>query len=216
MLCTVTLLSIGCGSRNEMKPDDLERTFNALRASNLLVHLNDGEIDAIYREATQKGYSSSLLIYSLPDVVYGFDSEYWWDPTVADSYVRLVEDLSNISRGQFQPAKIAVATPPEDSLWEDGDELALSFTLKDKQFRHQLEFQGDWVDLSFITKINQALSDTGSDGQYYWLFTDDQMVVVIFLTQEQHPVIKEILGSELRDYQDMFDDDLLQELFSQR
>ena len=86
--------------------------------------------------------------FSLPNAVYGFDSEHWWNPTVADSYVKLVGELSIISHGQFQPTDIIITSPPENSL-VDGDKLILSFNLKDKANRY-LAFSAQELKTLFV------------------------------------------------------------------
>jgi hypothetical protein len=134
--------------------------------------------------------------------MHGIDSEYWWDASISPSYESLISDLSSISVGQFSSENLEVTMETEDDP-QIGDNISFSFNLNKQRFTYQIKYQGDWVDLSFISKINQALKDTQSLAQYYWIDTGEQFVVVIFLDDKKFSFIPEILGGSLKEFDEI-------------
>jgi hypothetical protein len=182
---------------------ELSSTIEIMTEINLLAHLDDDQISAVLEEANTKTFSKGALIYAIPDLTYGFDSEYWWDPSISASYESLISGLSSISRGYFSPDRLEITMDTEDSP-EVGDKITFSFNLNQQRFSYQLNFQGDWVDSTFISKINQALTDTQSPVQYYWIDTGDQFVVVVVLNDEQFSFVSDVLGGSLKKFDEIF------------
>jgi hypothetical protein len=181
----------------------LADTLRRLRAVGLLSHLDEEQVQRCYQELVERQAAPAQLLYSLPDVVYGFDSEYWWNPTVTASYIELVSAITTVSRGNCTPQRVTV-TPKADESLKDGDYLTLSFEFAGQRYTQQLEFWGDAVDLHIVDALNRALSDTDETGRYYWINTHDQMVVLIFLTVAQLPIVQELLGADLRPWGDIY------------
>ncbi|MCB0077410.1 MAG: hypothetical protein KDD73_08275 [Anaerolineales bacterium] len=184
------------GDRHNGK-QEIERAIKRLNEVGLLSHLTEGEVVERCQTIQEENLSVDRLVYQLPQLTYWFDTEYLWDPTVSASYEALVSDLANISRGMFAPQQVVVTPEADEGLEYDG-ELLLTFKLFDHTYQQPLKFLGDWVDLRFIGCINRALAATGVDGRYYWIDTNDQCVVLIFLTPPQLVVAKELIGEPLK------------------
>lgn len=187
-----------------MSISKITRLAEACRAAGLLERLSAAEIDEAIAEAEKKDAGPRGFILSLPGLTHWFDTEYWWDPTVEASYEKLVRELHAIARSTFQLDNVSVTAEREDLDW--GDKLLLRFELNGQEFRQQLTFQGEWLDLHFVTGLNDALASTGVDGRYYFIDTQDQTVLAIFLMEAQRDLVRGELGSNLRGFDDKFDE----------
>jgi len=182
---------------------EYNKFVDTLKKSQLVDHLTENEIADAINEMSQRKIPPNYMLHFLPNLVYKFDSEYWWDPTVKESYSKLIMDLCNISQKRFKPIDLEIKIQNEDSI-VDGDKFSFSFKLGQQYFCHELAFWGDAVDLSFISMINQSLKKSKIDGQFYWLNTNDQNVAVIYLSKRQYNKLKRLFKPDLRKFNDIF------------
>lgn len=188
------------------------KMIDVLRGVQLVDHLTEEQIGDLLDEMNERNLPPTSMLHFIPGLVYKFDCEYWWDPTVEASYMNLITDLVNLSQERFRPVDLDVKAPDGDDL-DYGDKLLFSFKLEKRKFKHILVFKGDVVDLSFITVINRALNKVKIDGQFYWLVTYDQIVAVIYLTKHQFNILYDLFKPDLREYKDMFDKKVMQDLW---
>ncbi len=185
-----------------MPADPYTDFLQLLRDLNLIGALPVAEVESALDNA-QEYDDPLLLLYSLPRVHYGFDSEYFWNPTVGDSYKRMVREISAISRGMFLPTNLATDPAPQVEHAEMKS-LTLSFDFAGRTYSRELIMEGDSVDMRFVDTINAALTDAGSEGRCYWMDSRDQMVIIFFLTRAQYAALKEYGISDLRQWQDIY------------
>lgn len=195
-----------------MVEKSLDEFIDLLRSINLLSHFSDDQINSSLAAARANNNSKQAFLFNLPNLVYWIDSEYWWNPTVEASYEKVVQDLSSISRNGFLPTEVSVEPPHANEL-RDGERLAVSFSLNNESMDHKLNYFGDAFDFSLIEFVNTALLLSESEGQFYWYNTHDQSAILIFLTEAQFSVLKEIFSPDLRHISDMKDPNLMQELW---
>lgn len=175
-----------------MSNDSYAQFLATLREIGLVSHLNEREINTALKEARERGKPTSLF-YSLPKSVYGFDAEMIYPGGAGESYTGLVRELSEISRGTFLPTNVYTTPSPEAETtldWGDDWQLTLIFEFEGRVYSHDLERMDDWADPSFISTINRALADASKAERYYWINTEDQTMVVTFLTERQFQALR--------------------------
>jgi hypothetical protein len=96
-------------------------------------------------------------------------------------YVEFIEELKNISCGNFNPQEIS-------EVW-DSDEGPVSVTFKINNVTYEVNpvVDDDWLDPSIIKGINKSIANTGhkfyavyDQGQGYWFYclTEDEMKIL--------------------------------------
>ena len=120
------------------------------------------------------GGSVQLVEYD-PYRVWRFDTES--SGPGEDAYVDAIHALGRISRGAFVPKEVREE-------WESAEgPVNVNFVADGKRHSWRLEPHGDWMDTSFLQRINALLTRTPY--QVCTLETTGQDVVAIFLTPEE-------------------------------
>jgi hypothetical protein len=168
----------------------IKETINELRGIGLFNHLDEKQIVVIQEQIRPEYIASPISILGeFPDTACWFDTEYIYH--VIEAYTELVEKVSQISHGIFIPENISVIVGPEMLGYEKKEFINLSFGYRGRDYSCDLKDMDDWVDLSFIVLMNQALSEAGQAGRFYGIDTGDQTALVIFLTEQQRETIQQ-------------------------
>jgi hypothetical protein len=119
-----------------------------------------------------------------------------------NAYLEETEWIGAISRGAFKPSRVwtnyaeVYRADLENSL---GDIfVTYGFELNGKTYETRLNYLGGWLDESFVSLINKALSDQGVEVQFYAFDNNSQILTLIFLRPEQYTQIKERRLLDLR------------------
>jgi hypothetical protein len=112
-----------------------------------------------------------------------------------NAYLEETEWIGAISRGAFKPSRVwtnyaeVYRAQLEDPL--DDVFVIYGFELNGKTYETGLDYLGGWLDESFVSLINKALSDQGVEGQFYAFDNNSQILTLIFLSPEQYAQIKQ-------------------------
>ncbi|CAN5817090.1 hypothetical protein BH10BAC2_BH10BAC2_26710 [soil metagenome] len=148
----------------------------------LFKHLTKEEKDNCQQELLTKeiNYYTDIL-KGFDKVVFDIDAEYGVDDA---QYKRITENLSEYSRGYFNPVYIIDGYKFENKKFEYG------FTLNGKQYKTILTQEDDWLDMNFWELIQTALKDQDKGGNFYYVHPSDG-ITAIYLTNEQYTLLKE-------------------------
>lgn len=92
-----------------------------------------------------------------------------------DIYILLLEELSNISNGIFQPTNMT-------ETWEDPEgPIEISYVINSKKYNLSPKYNYDYIDLYFIKELNNSIE--GYSFEIYEQF--DQSVFIFFLSKEE-------------------------------
>lgn len=176
-------------SRNaQVTSISLEELLGRFYDLGLLSHLTTSQIINAKTKIQENNQEADMLLYGLPDLVYGFDTEDVWDPS---NYKEVINQLRMISRGAFCPDEVTVIDS-DNGDGTTGDEFQLTFKFRGKKFQFRIKYNDDWFDEHLVLKINDTLKKIGVDGLYYSVDTNDQFCVLVFLTHEQFKHLKAI------------------------
>jgi len=172
-----------------MNLNDVYLAFNDL---GLLSHLSDQEKSTLQDIAREDNISVDSFFYEIPRIATFFDSEDFWS---ADLYEELVNDLVDISRNILQIKNLNVRNDKNDN-----KKLLLGFEIENQTFTKFLIIDGDWIDQTIFPFINDSLRHTKIEERFYQVFTDDQVIITVFLNQEQFSFLSELFEEELIEF----------------
>lgn len=104
-----------------------------------------------------------------------FDCESFDD---SDNYLFLFENLSDITKGKFQPQKIKI-----NEGWTENKEyyiVEINFEWKTKNRTIKVLCE-EWFDFDLITDLNKILREEGIKEQFYPIKTEDQSLIITFI-----------------------------------
>jgi len=144
----------------------------------LLDHLSEDEISEGKKQiARQYITHSHQLLSAFKDVVLLFD----WESAEGNTpYLYLLDSLSDISHGAFNPTDI------EDAFDWESQTAGIAFTLNGNRYSTELEFNSDWLDPEFFKFVESVAATEALTGQFYPLSEDEYGVEgYIFLNDMQ-------------------------------
>lgn len=171
---------------------NLSDVYSAFNNLGLLAHLNEQEKSKLQAIAKEDNITANSFFYDIPRIATLFDSEDFW---ATDLYEELVNDLIGISRNILQIKNLSVQNVENDS-----EKLLLSFEIDNQMFTKMLIVDGDWIDHTIFTFVNNSLSKTKITERFYQVFTNDQVIITIFLTQQQFSFLSDIFEEELIEF----------------
>jgi hypothetical protein len=176
------LLPICCREFDLLTTDYIKALLEGYEETGLLDGMSESEIESAKTEILSgMHYHPNGLIYSFESLTYSFDTE---TANFDNPYEEVTVGLAGISRGQFHPQSIM------DNY--EYDKLSVfSFELNGTKYETTLQNNGDWLDLSVVGLINQALEEQQIDGQFYALDDEGQFVTLIFLPENRFEAVME-------------------------
>lgn len=117
----------------------------------------------------------------LSDDIYYFDTEC---VEGNDIYADVFGRLAVIAKGGFEISSVS------SKVSHRHESASVLFTLDEKEYAWQLNYDDDWFDLEVIGKINSLLKSKGSS-KFFYVSRPDQSVKVVFDTDE---IIKKLNG----------------------
>lgn len=164
---------------------ELDERMLELKKIGLLDHFKkEEELDLAKLQTYKYIQTANLgLLFSIPDITAGFDTE---TSNYENPYEEITLELAKISRGNFIPTNI------EDD-YELDKTSSFSFYLNNKKYEMQLNNISDWLDTSFVSLINDALTDQNVEGQFYFIQEEalGQWAELIFLNKKQYNYLTE-------------------------
>lgn len=151
----------------------------ALREIGLFDHLSHEQIDAATQRVLRETDTGPPyeIFEAFPNTAQWFDTEIF---EAAGVYIDLIEEAAGISHGACSPQDVtATRNPPLDEY------VHLSFKVSGKTYTRDLSVNRDWIDMNYLTLMNEALEDTSESGRYYVIDRPVQDVIVLFLTPNQ-------------------------------
>lgn len=136
-------------------------------------------------QASRFDYASAITILNATTMeILSFDAEMIYDPL--EDYHQLINFFILWSKAQFEPTQWQVFyTSDESYIWD----VKVMFSFNAKVYETRIDYQGDWVNMSFVKLINQALSEADIDAQFYHIVSGDQVAIVACLNQRQIRVL---------------------------
>lgn len=163
---------------NAFTSDRIEKTVTLLSDIGLLDHLSEDETSKGKRQVAHQYITHPYqLLSAFNDVVLLFD----WESAEGETpYRYLLESLSDISRGGFNPIDI------DDNFDWDDQTAGLAFTLNGTRHSTDLEFHSDWLDPKFFEFVESVVAKEKLTGKFYPLSEDGYGTEgYIFLSDEQ-------------------------------
>lgn len=179
---------------NVWTENQVETTIQNLIELGLIPNLSHEEFKALRDEALQDRVNDAVsFLYKIPNLTYTFDTEYIDSPSkTEESYIEIINRFSQLSGNVFRPTDLRVVmTPPPSDHPDYNRKIELFFEFNGIKYSKELSDFQDWVDLSFIELINQALSDGDIDYSFYDIDTGDQGAMIIFLHHEMARKVKD-------------------------
>lgn len=124
----------------------------------------------------------------LTDRVWDFDVE-----AVEDNgaYIEIMKNLERISRGEIKFENLKDSVDIEKGIaW-------VSFSLRGKSYRWNLEVDDDWADPSLFTKIVELTKSLETKGRYTYFNTGGQNAVIGFETPESREAFVKATGLKI-------------------
>lgn len=179
---------------NVWTENQVKATIQNLIELGLIPNLSDEEFEALKENALQNRFNDAVsFLYEIPNLTYTFDTEYIDDSSKTEkSYIEIITGISQLSGDVFRPTNLRVVITPPPSEHPDYDrKIKLFFEFNGLKYSKELSDFQDWVDLSFITFINQLLSENGIDHSFYNVDTGDQCAMIVFLHNEKARKVKD-------------------------
>lgn len=104
-----------------------------------------------------------------------FDCESFDD---SDSYLFLFENLSDITKGKFQPINIKINEGWTENKEHYIAEIKFEWKTKNKTIKVLCE---EWFDFDLVTDLNKIIKEEGINEQFYPIKTGDQTLIIIFI-----------------------------------
>lgn len=121
------------------------------------------------------------ILSAFPNMVYSFDTELG---NLEDPYAELVKEFSKISHNEFNPTAISNQFQGRKS------KTTLKFKLDKKFYSKTFKIHSDWIDANFFDFIQSVVKENKLKGQFYKLYTGDQLAKVVYLTKLQYDYIR--------------------------
>lgn len=106
-----------------------------------------------------------------------------------DCYADILRVLSRISKGGFEISNVTSQVNHEE------EKVSLSFDYNGKTFEWKPVYEYDWFDCNVFTDINKLLEENGSE-KYFYGYSPDQTVHVVFVTEKVGEELKDRTGNE--------------------
>lgn len=122
----------------------------------------------------------------------GEEDYYWFDGECVeddDSYKTVLNELCRIAKGGFAISNVVSKVNHEE------EKVSLSFDFKGKRVVWTPAYENDWFDCDILSDMNQLLEDEKSE-KYFYGYSPDQTVHVIFQTDEVVKELRRRAGSE--------------------
>lgn len=116
------------------------------------------------------------------------DRIYWGDTEMIegnDEYTELLNDLSRISGGRFNPTGI------REEYSENRKHIQLSFNANGKLYEKRLKVDSDWIDHSVFELISEALEGTGYEFEMQDADYGQDFALVYLSREEKDTLIRE-------------------------
>lgn len=165
--------------KNSLSDDRIEFAIKEFSTCGLLLHLSPQEIKmATENVSAGENFNFNDVLQCFPHTICLFEAEL---TNLEDPYRALLTELSQISHGAFNPARISDRfAHPVNGLAE------VSFSIEGNTYSKHLTTIDDWIDPAFFELINEAVTENNVGGQFYELYSDDDESKFIFLTPEQY------------------------------
>jgi hypothetical protein len=139
------------------------------------------------------------VYYALATVV--FDSECIQDQGPSEGegehcYYDVITLLAQHSHGAFKPTNI------HDRLELDQGKASIAFDHGNHHYERTLAQPSDWIDVSVVDVVNQALADIQARGRFIALPACDQLIYLVFSSE---PIYQCIITAGLIPEGDVFD-----------
>ncbi|MGD1864658.1 MAG: hypothetical protein ACFB0D_08885 [Phormidesmis sp.] len=168
---------------NTFTSDRIAEIVTLFKNIELFTHLSTRELIAgeqrIARQYITEPYQ---LLSAFKDVILLFD----WESAAGDTpYKHLLESLSDISRGSFEPTHI------NDNFDWESQTASIAFTLNGTRYSADLEFNRDWLDPRFFEFVESVAAEEVLTGKFYPLSENGYGPDgYIFLNDEQWEVLR--------------------------
>ena len=175
---------------NNMLKKEIEQNIIELRKSGILNHLSEAEIASSSAAAldTSISFTNQTLRY-FPHVVYTHLTVFG---APLRPYEEILLSFRDISHGAFAPTDIYDDTDNRDST-----SIKVKFKIAGKAYFKEYfpEPQGTFFNKEFIDFVNQILLDNKTDGQFYEINGEDNVVhekyTYIYLSKKQKDYLTE-------------------------
>ena len=161
--------------------DRITEIITQLKDIKLLDHLSaDKTAEGEKQIARQYITNAHQLLSAFENVVLPLPD---WEGAEGEApYKYLLEDLSDISHGSFEPIDI------DDNFDWDNQTAGIAFTLNGTRYSTHLDFNNDWLDPQFFEFVESVVAKEVQTGQFYPLSENGEGYGIegyIFLNDEQ-------------------------------
>ncbi len=144
--------------------------------------LSDAELVSTLQRRYIDGYGEALNIDDPWADLHLLGDEHtrvWWMDTEADVcrenhvYVESLQEWSAISRGAFHPENI------RETWKSDAGPIEVTFDYQGQPVMLRPAYDGDWMDLHILARINRAITSTGMQFALYEQFDQTGFILVL-------------------------------------
>ena len=167
--------------KNKLTSKKIELAIEEYKKIGLLSHLDIDQLTKSIETVKEKENENlNDVLKSFPEVILSFDEELG---NLENPYEEIVSEYSRISHQEFNPKNIS------DNFDLQKENVSLSFEFNDKTYETEFKVERDWIDTRFFDYMNEVISESKLNGQFYSLYGDG--AELIYLTTEQYKYIRE-------------------------
>ncbi|WP_433763477.1 hypothetical protein [Flavobacterium ginsenosidimutans] len=168
--------------RDKPTSQEIENAIEEYAKIGLFLNLAADEINKGRELATElEMMNYNDVLSAFPNMIYSFDIEFG---NLKDPYAELVREFSKISHNEFNPMAIS------NNFAGQRRKTTLNFKIENKSYSKKLKVDGNWIDTNFFDFIQSVVKENNYKGQFYSLYTGDQLTKVVYLTNTQYDYIR--------------------------
>ncbi|QSW89395.1 hypothetical protein J0383_00955 [Flavobacterium endoglycinae] len=165
--------------KNKPTSQEIENALEEFTKNGLFSNLTADEIERGKEVVAEMDIQeNSEIVSAFPNLIYSFDTELG---NLEDPYAELVKEFAKISDNEFNPSDIS-----NQFDFPKKKKTTLKFKLGNKSYSKTLKIDNDWIDFNFFDFIKSVVNENNLKGQFYKIYTGDQIAKIVYLTKNQY------------------------------